>query len=335
MNDSIPPKGYHTTRFNVVVMLSAGINRTRQIGCEYEMTVPLIGLGTGSEVQAVLASIFNANHIRAASRGYSRDPVPAHADVVVEHDSSVQGEKRYHGIIWHSIEIKTRILNGMDDWERVVPKVLEIAAYCGARVNASCGHHVHLGLPEVKESLRPVRSLTALVSRVEPVLFGLVSPSRRGNYYCAPIGKPTAASSVGPNGERSSDIGDRLCSRYDALNLTHISAASPHIEFRHHQGTLDANKSRHWLRLLLQVTEHAVTRNCQSHATPLENNRRGFERMATAIGLRVNSKIYRSVSDELAETASFLLRRWRHFNESPAWQPRTLLREQVVEREVA
>ena len=297
------------------------------------MTVPLIGLGTGSEVQAVLASILNANHIRAASRGYSRDPVPAHADVVVEHDSSVQGEKRFRGISWHSIEIKTRILNGIDDWERLVPKVLEIAAYCGARVNASCGHHVHLGLPEAKESLRSVRSLTALVSRVEPVLFGLVSPSRRENYYCAPIAKPTGASYVGRNGESSSNIGDRLYSRYDSLNLTRISAASPHIEYRHHQGTLDADKSRHWLRLLLQLTEHAVVRNCQSHAKPLENNRRGFERMATAIGLRVNSKIYRSVSAELTETASFLLRRWKHFNESPLRQPRMSLREQAVERE--
>jgi hypothetical protein len=57
--------------------------------------------------------------------------------------------------------------------------------------------------------------------------------------------------------------------------------------------------------------------------------------MATAIGLRVNSKIYQAVSDELSETASFLLRRWKHFNGSPIKSPKRTLTEQAAEREVA
>jgi hypothetical protein len=124
-------------------------------------------------------------------------------------------------------------------------------------------------------------------------------------------------------------------SRYYGLNLTHATDVSPRIEYRWHQGTLDAVKARHWLRFLLQLTEHAVTRNCQSLSEPLDNTRQGFERMATAIGLRVNSKIYRSVSPELTETASYLLRRWKHFNGQPMPEQKRTLSQQAEEREVA
>jgi hypothetical protein len=315
-------------------MLSATLNRTRRIGCEYEMTVPLVGTGNGSDVQRTFASVLTANGVRAVARGYSHEPVPATADVCVEYDSSVQGETRYAGITWHSVEIKTRILNGIDDWERVVPKMLDIARYMGARVNQSTGHHVHVSLPEVVERPRVIRSLTALVARVEPVVFGVVAPSRRRSQYCLPLGSALPDLSAC---KTLADYHQRLfgVSRYYGLNLTHVTGTSPRVEYRWHQGTLDPAKARHWLRFLLQLTQHAVTRNCQSLAQPLANDRQGFERMATAIGLRVNSKIYRAVSPELSETASYLLRRWKHFHGEPLRQPRPTLSEQAAEREVA
>lgn len=314
-------------------MLTAEINRSRRIGVEFEMTVPLVGSGSGADVQRVLATVLNANGVRAASRGYSHEPVPANADVCVESDASVRGETRYQGIAWHPVEIKTRILSGIDDWERVVPKMLDIAKYMGARVNASTGHHVHLSLEEASDSPKCIRSLINLFTRIEPIVFRLLAPSRRSNSYCAAMGSTPDLKSC----KTLADFHQRLfgTSRYSGLNLTHVTGTSPRVEFRHHQGTLDASKARHWLRFLLQVTQHAVTRNCQSFDEPLTNDRDGFERMATAIGLRVNSKIYRKVSPELSETASYLLRRWKHFNGVPTRQPRRTLADQAAEREVA
>lgn len=313
-------------------MLRATINRTRLIGTEFEMTLPCVGTGNGMDVQRTLAAVLSANGIRAVARQYSHEPLPANADVAVEYDNSVQGETRYQGITWHSVEIKTRILNGIDDWERVVPKTLDIARYMGARVNQSTGHHVHLALPEVLTKPKMIRSLTALVGRIEPVMFGMLAPSRRSNRFCAPLAAPGLAEC-----KTLADFESHLrgTSRHTGLNLTRVTGSSPRIEFRHHQGTLDATKARHWLRFLLQVVEHAITRNCQSLSEPLLNDRKGFERMATAVGLRVNSKIYRTVSPELSETASYLLRRWKHFNGQPVRQKRPTLTEQAVEREVA
>ena len=140
-------------------MLTAHLNRTRRIGCEYEMTIPLVGTGCGLDVQRTLANVLTANGLRSIPRGYSHDPLPTGVDLAFEYDSSVQGETRYAGVSWHAVEIKTRILSGIDDWERTVPKMLDIARYMGARVNASTGHHVHVSLPEVADRPTAIRSL--------------------------------------------------------------------------------------------------------------------------------------------------------------------------------
>lgn len=284
------------------------------------------------DVQRTLANVLTANGIRAIARGYSHAPLPFNVDVGVEYDSSIQGENRYAGISWCSVEVKTRILNGIDDWETVVPKMLDVARYMGARVNHSTGHHIHVALPEAIDQPRVIRSITNLVERIEPVIFGLVAPSRRRSSYCTPMGElPDLKACKTLNDYQQFLIG---ASRHNGLNLTHLTETAPRIEFRYHQGTLDPNKARHWLRFLLQVTQHAVSRNCQSLDTPLVNDRKGFERMATAIGLRVNSKIYRNISPELTETASYLLRRWKHFNGQPMRTADLSLTEQATEREV-
>lgn len=38
-------------------MLTAELNRTRKIGVEYEMTLPLVGTGCGNDVQQVIARV--------------------------------------------------------------------------------------------------------------------------------------------------------------------------------------------------------------------------------------------------------------------------------------
>ena len=178
--------------------LTASLNRTRRLGVEYEMAVPVIGGGGDREVQQTIADILNANGVRACWRGYSREPVPDGCDVMVERDGSITGETRFNGVRWAQIAVKTRILNGIDDWEAVVPKTLEILSYCGARVTPSCGHHVHLSFPEWLSDPTRVRSLWNVFHRFDQVIFGLLAPSRRGNMYCRPM---RSASKLPPRGQ--------------------------------------------------------------------------------------------------------------------------------------
>jgi hypothetical protein len=294
-------------------MLVSELNRTRRIGAEYEMTVPLVGSGSGADVQQTLARVLTANGIRAIARGYSHDPVPAGVDLAVEYDSSVQGESRYAGISWFPVEVKTRILAGYDDWEAVVPKTLEIAKYLGARVNISTGHHLHLSLDEFKENPRVARSLWNLVHRFEPLVFGLVAPSRRHSQFTRPL-PSTAKLLHGANSVRTLKRVLSGFDRYYGLNLTRLFDDAPRIELRYHHGTLDVTKARHWLRFSLQLIQHAVTRNAQAAPAPLANDRKALDKLLVTAGFKVNTRVYAKVSPELRETGKYMLKRWKQLN---------------------
>ena len=303
-------------------MLSAELNRSRGIGVEYEMCLPLVGTGGGNDVQQVVARVLTANGLPAIARGYSHAPLPAGIDLAVEYDGSVQGQSEFSGITFHSVELKTRILNGIDEWERIVPKALAICRYLGARVNRTCGHHVHLSLDEVTSDPRVLKSLFNLIHRFDNCIFSVVAPSRRTCGYAQPI--PHQAKYL--HGCRTLACFRRALTGWDrrtALNLTHVFEDSPHVEYRYHQGTLDADKARHWLRMCLQLTEHSVKRNCQATTKQVENSRSGLERLLVSCGFKVNAGIYAQVSPELRETGRYLLKRYKAFNGPQSLRPST------------
>ena len=239
-------------------MRHSELNYGRQMGCEMEMTVPLVGRGSGHDVQETLASVLSANGLRAIARGYSTDLLPPNVDLAVEHDASIGGENRYRGISWFPIEIKTRVLGGTTDWEAVVPRMLDICRYMGARVNSSCGHHVHVGIPEVNHKLSTIRSLVNLIHRFELIIYGVVAPSRRQNGYATPL---SSQSRMLHGCHALSTYRRRLAqfTRRNGLNLSHVLDPEPRVEFRYHHGTLDPEKCRYWMRILNRLVEHATT----------------------------------------------------------------------------
>ena len=287
------------------------------------MTVALVGRGSGGDIQQTLANVLTANNLRAYSRSYSHAPLQEGMDIAVEHDSSVRGESRFQGVSWHSIEVKTRILNGISQWESIVPKCLEICRYMGARVNQSCGFHLHLDLPEVTDRPMIIRNIFNLFHRYEKVIYGLVPPSREDNGYARHI--PSGSSRL-LHGCRSWQSFERALHGWDrhcGLNLTPLfDRGGPRIELRYHSGTLDPSKARHWLRFCLQMVQHAINRNCQAAKQQTANERKGLENMLMSCGFKVNSGIYVKVDPQLRETGRYLLRRWKQFNGGHALRPR-------------
>lgn len=294
-------------------MKEAHLNPDRRVGCEFEMTFPLVGRGTGSDVQNMLANILTANGIPAVSRSYQHSPVPQGKDVCVEYDASIRGDRKYQGVTWYSVEVKTRILNGPADWESVVPRMLEICRYMGGRVNKSTGFHTHVDLPEVADKPAVIRSLYNLIHRFEPVIYGMMAPSRRQNGYSRPLNTPPKLLH-GCNSIRSMKTKLQYWDRRRGLNLTHLFSNSPRVEFRYHQGTLDANKARMWMYLLNRLVQHACDRSCQANAEQIVNDRKGLDNFRYCLGLRSHPGIYGKVSDELKECSTFWLKRWKHFN---------------------
>ena len=297
--------------------LIAELDQARRMGCEFEMTMPLTGSGGGTDVQNTLASVLSANGIAATARAYSHAPIPRGINVCVECDSSVTGQSEYNGIAWHPIEVKTRILHGPDDWEAVVPKCLAICRYMGARVNRSTGHHLHIQYPEATTHAPKIRSLFNIVYSGEPFLYSLLPPSRRSNGYARPLDTDQFRLLHGCQAASSFRRILNGWDRHQGLNLCHICDRSPRIEFRHHSGTLDANKARHWMRLLNRLVSHARIRNCQGQPQRQVIDLKAFDNWLMTIGLRSNTKIYRKVSPELRETAKYLRKRFKRFNNPP------------------
>lgn len=294
--------------------LVSSLNRTRKIGAEFEGYIILTGSGDARSAQESLAHALSQNGIPAIARGYSPDPLPPGVKAAVEYDSSITPESRYRGIRWAQIEVKTCKLDGIDEWEAVVPPMLDLLRYAGLRVNHSTGHHLHLSFDEVTDDPRNARSLWNLYHRHQDTLFHLVSESRRNNSYCRPL--PNEPKFLhGANSMR--ELRRRLSrlDRYHFLNTTRLTDDdAPRVEIRSHHGTLDPTKARAWLHLHMAMLDHAARRSCQAAPAPLVADRKSFDALMTTIGMRPNSRVYASVDPVLRASAKALLKTYRKFN---------------------
>jgi hypothetical protein len=286
----------------------------RLIGIEIEVVLPIVGTGQNFDVQQLVADVLTAQGIRACPRAYSRQPIPEGCQVCVEHDSSIRDESRYAGIRWAKLEVKTKPMP-WSDLERVLPPVLEILRYLGARVNESTGLHVHHHLPEVVERPEVVRNLQHLWWRFHPVMYGLVAPSRKSSQYCRP---PQPIDAKRFDKVRSFEqLGSLLnrCDRYHGLNLTNLTSPERMtVEWRLHHGSVEWQKIKAWVLATQRWVEHAVARSCHLKPEPIPNTQAGLNALLVTTGLKPNSRVYSKVDKELRQVGKYLLRRWKRFN---------------------
>ncbi len=295
--------------------LTAEVAKNRLEGVELEVTLPIVGTGSSSDVQLLLAQILSNHGFPSCARSYSRAPIPQGYNLSVEYDSSVQGERRYAGISWSQIEIKTRPMT-FPKLANLLPPALEIIRYLGARVTPSCGFHVHHHLPDVVERPLIVRNLMHLWWRYQRVIYGLVAPSRVNNAYCRP---PTQAEATHLDNCRTyQQLRQKLasCERQSGLNLTNLADSSRRtVEWRIHGGTLDWQKISAWVLATQRWVEHSIQRSCQYRPEPLPNTQASLNSLLVTTGLKPNSRIYPQVDKELRQVGRFLLKRWKHFNQ--------------------
>jgi len=297
--------------------MESAINSTRKIGIEIECVVPIIGSGDNSDVQNLLASVLTNHGIPSVARSYTHRDVPSGCKMAIEHDVSLRDESKYAGLRWSKIEAKTMPMT-WGEIEETLPQALEIIRYCGARVNYSCGLHVHHHLPEVMEQPQVVRSLQHLWWRFHKVMYGLVPPSRISNTYCHP---PQRADATQYDSCRTygklSELVNRV-SRYNGLNLVNLANRDRlTVEWRLHAGTTDWGKIRAWVLATQRWVEHAVARSCHYKPDPMPNTQAGLNNLLVTTGLKPNSRIYNKVDKDLRQVGRFLLKRWQHFNSPP------------------
>jgi len=190
-------------------------------------------------------------------------------------DGSVRGRNPF--------ELVSPVLSGRDGIEQI-QKVCAVLAAKGAKVNSSCGLHVHVDARDM-EVLNLRNALKLYVEREEQI--NLVMPAtRRDNSYCVPVLDCIRARLV-QNARRDSGFAadfDRyavdtsmkavfkaidtcetrralqeLCggSRYRRLNMEALDRHGT-LEFRQHSGTVTFEKMSAWIDWCVSLVEYSM-----------------------------------------------------------------------------
>lgn len=213
----------------------------------------------GVEIEAVgltptqAAAALRVAGIEARSEGYNHDVCgywKLSTDASV-HDDELGGRE---------FECISPPLSGQEGLDKV-RRVVEVLRNAGARVNSSCGLHVHHNASEFK--LRHLRSVLALYWKYESAIDELVPLSRRenNNAYCHSLRRNIRQ---GWGEDRSivttRDLARRFdgdYGRYHKINLSSYLRYGT-VEFRQHAGTLNGAKITAWILFTQAIVTRAV-----------------------------------------------------------------------------
>ena len=187
---------------------------------------------------------------------------------------------------WEVVSPILRGEEGLDDLRKVVSAL----SAAGARVNRSCGLHVHVGINDLTPN--EIAGIVIRYSRFETEIDAFMPQSRRGtsNTYCNTVNRfAVDLSSAGPF-TRVNDVLRHQPGRFLKVNLEAYSRQQT-IEFRQHSGTCNASKIENWVRFLLhfvQATQASIATGSGANSSSTVVVGAETRRRNTA-GLRRNS----------------------------------------------
>jgi hypothetical protein len=175
------------------------------------------------------------------------------------------------------------------DFEAQVIEVCKALTECEATVDVSCGLHVHVEAKDL--TAKNVLALVRLYHMVEPALYQIVSPSRRTGSFSQEWGTHFKDAGVfDPRSGREKRVAAlegalygskeqvkhmkenprKHDSRYHGLNLNALLLYGT-VEFRLHQGTVNARKIIMWSAVCASLVEYA-TKHTEKEISWMENS---------------------------------------------------------------
>jgi hypothetical protein len=157
-------------------------------------------------------------------------------------DSSIQAPPTRSGC-----EFVSPVLRGEEGIKSVVRAVAKINEL-GAKVNGSCGVHIHVGWTGTDEQLD---KLISLVARHEKAIFAATgTKSRENGHWCQGVKRYGA--------KDAAKTASSQC-RYHVLNLSNLrTGRTQTVEFRAFSGSTNIVKILGWLRMVLGLVEKAM-----------------------------------------------------------------------------
>ena len=253
--------------------------KNQTFGIEIETT----GLGRERAAQAIAAHFGTTARYIGHHLDDWRVPMPDGRHWTVERDGSVN-------------DPCAEVVSPVCGWEDIgmVQEVVRALRKAGAKADASCGIHIHVGLGQ--HTPASLRRLVNLVNAKEDLLTQAlgISPERRAR-WCRPV-EPVFLAELN---RRKPDTMEALAqlwyhtnnggytdwrrhaashydmSRYHLLNLhAAFSTERPAhtIEFRAFNGTLHAGEIKSYIQLCLAISHQALTAKAASPARPDTDN---------------------------------------------------------------
>ena len=156
-------------------------------------------------------------------------------------DGSVRG--------FSPIECVTPVLDDTTDGFKSLETCCKVLNDAGAKVNATCGLHVHVGVGEYTGE--EIVNIYKNYQKMERVIDSFMAPSRRGGnaFY--------AQSILGYDFTRdhtTDDLVSHLGGRYFKVNPMAYGRHRT-VEFRQHQGSTDYKKISNWVKFCCKLVE--------------------------------------------------------------------------------
>ena len=136
----------------------------------------------------------------------------------------------------------------------------------GARVNRSCGLHIHCGLNTSERTNGHLAALADYFADVEPILLNMVTPSRRNNQYCRKIGIDSSERQYRHDTPKRQSLNTLFDMRYHSINLA-ASFAHGTAEIRLHHATTQYRIIAGWASMMVSLVDSALERYKRDYST--------------------------------------------------------------------
>jgi hypothetical protein len=171
---------------------------------------------------------------------------------------------------YEGVEVVSPVLRGRQGLEEV-KVVAELLGRMNARVNPTCGFHVHVGVVsaagnDYDEVADWVRRLLNLTAHHEMAFYGATGSRRRQNSrYCASLRQGTWGRKKEVLKKKMTAEALRLeaagVDRYQLLNVQNVFGATRTVEFRAFSGTVEALKMTAYVQMALAAATRALERD--------------------------------------------------------------------------
>lgn len=211
-------------------------NQARTFGVEVEFFgVSRTLVGQALRAQGVNAQVEGYNH---TDKAYWK----------IITDSSVDGEGN---------ELVSPPLSG-DKGLAELQTVLKVLNEIGAKVNKSCGIHVHHDANDFTPAT--FKNVYGIYGKYEATIDELFPASRRGNSnrFCGQLNNDSLYFDALARIKTLADVGYMFRNRYKKVNFQSYRIHGT-IEFRQHAGSTDFDKISSWIILTQAIVERAVS----------------------------------------------------------------------------